>query len=156
MDIPHSPLQTPNFSLIILCCESCLEAVYLKSQCISYLLLQVKFVYLGRVRGKKAVLSCCVCNQDGFLFDLKSVLMQQHKPARRLSHFAVNAAHLGVRQYDAGIMQGVTLPLLHCSSDHPSGRVSKCSTVFSMHVADHFSPNPPVLPEKHFLLPSPP
>uniref|UniRef100_A0A8B9CC74 Pecanex-like protein n=1 Tax=Anser brachyrhynchus TaxID=132585 RepID=A0A8B9CC74_9AVES len=63
----------------------------------------------------------------------------------RLSHFAVNAAHLGVRQYDAGTMQGVTLPLLHCSSDHPSGRVSKCSTIFSMHAADHFSSHPPVL-----------
>ncbi|XP_019332378.1 pecanex-like protein 1 isoform X7 [Alligator mississippiensis] len=49
---------------------------------------------------------------------------QQYKPVRRLSHFAVNAAHLGVRQSGAGTMQGVTPPLLPCSSDHPSGKFS--------------------------------
>lgn len=86
----------------------------------------------------------------GFLFDLKSVLMQQHKPARRLSCFTVNAAHLGVRQYGAGTMQGVTPPLPHCSSDRPSGMVSKYSTIFSMHAADYIFPTPPSISKKYF------
>lgn len=156
-DLPLLPSAFPpwictNSCSVLLSCSSLFE----QSAHEPLFLLQVEFFNLGRVRGKKGVLSYFVHKQDGFFFDLKSVLMQQHKPARRLSHFDVNAAHLGVRQYDAGTMQGVTLPLLHCSSDHPSGRVSKCSTIFSMHAADHFSSHPPVLPERHFLLPSPP
>lgn len=65
--------------------------------------------------------------------------MQQHRPARRRCHFAVNAAHLGARQCGAGTMQGVTLPLLPCSSDHPSGTIFWNSTKLSMHVTDLLS-----------------
>lgn len=63
-------------------------------------------------------------NIIGLRFNLTwSILMQQHKPMRKQSQFGVNAAHLGVRQYGAVTMQGVTLPLLHCSSALPSGMV---------------------------------
>lgn len=62
--------------------------------------------------------------------------MQQHRPARRQWPFAVNAALLGARQYGAGTMQGVTPPLLPCSSDRPSGTVFYNSTKFSVHAVN--------------------